>query len=76
MAAKNARPVIRFALFERLRQASRSALVLDDPTPFEGGVAKREDGIKGLLTHDLTNVRDFLAERARKDVGCNVWFSF
>ena len=64
------------ALFERLRQASQSAIVLEDPTPFEGGVAKRKDSIKGLPTHDLTNVRDFFKERARKDAGCNVWFSF
>ena len=45
---------------------------LDAPTPFEGGVAKRADTIKGLPTHDLTDVRDFLAERERKGVGCNV----
>ena len=66
----------RRALFERLRQASQSAIVLEDPTPFEGGVAKRKDSIKGLPTHDLTNVRDFFKERARKDAGCNVCFSF
>ena len=64
------------ALFERLHQASRSTIVLDDPTSFDGGVAKRGGGIKGLPTHDLTSVRDFLAERARKSAGCNVWFSF